>query len=45
MLTQSLDKTSLKKKSKLLENSTIEAKYVKRLEDLVYKVFKDNGLK
>ena len=45
LLTQSLDKASLKTKSDLLKNSTIEAEYLKRLEDLVYKVFKDEWVK
>ena len=45
LLTQSTDKKLLKKKSNLLKTSTVEEEYLKRLEDLVYKVFKDEWVK
>ena len=45
LLTQSSDKALLNTKSDLLKNSTIEAEYLKRLEDLAYKVFKDEWVK
>ena len=45
LLTQSSDKALLNTKSDLLKNSTIEADYLKRLEDLAYKVFKDEWVK